>query len=54
MRAVYATDLSDAIETAVGSRTCLECLGGYGIDTVDLITLVGPHVTSGTLGPEVG
>ncbi len=54
MRAVYATDLSDAIETAIGSRTCLECLGRYGIDTVDLITVVGPNVTSGTLGPDVG
>jgi len=54
MRAVYATDLSDAIETAIGSRTCLECLQRYGIDEVDLITVTSPNVTTGMPGSDVG
>jgi len=54
MRAVYATDLSEAIETAIGSRTCLECLGRYGIDEIDLITVTSPNVTAGMPGSDVG
>jgi nucleotide-binding universal stress UspA family protein len=54
MRAVYATDLSDAIETAIGSRTCLECLERYGIDEIDLITVTSPNVTAGMPGSDVG
>ncbi|MEF8852233.1 MAG: universal stress protein [Haloarculaceae archaeon] len=54
MRAVYATDLSEAIETAIGSRTCLECLERYGIDAIDLITVTSPNVTAGMPGSDVG
>ncbi|AQL44338.1 universal stress protein [Halorientalis sp. IM1011] len=54
MRAVYATDLSEAIETAIGTRTCLECLGRYGIDTIDLVTVTSPNVTAGMPGSDVG
>lgn len=54
MRAVYATDLSAAIETAIGSRTCLECLERYGIDEIDLITVTSPNVTTGMVGADVG
>jgi nucleotide-binding universal stress UspA family protein len=54
MRAVYATDLSDAIEAAISSRTCLECLQRYGIDTIDLITVTSPNVTTGMPGSDVG
>ena len=54
MRAVYATDLSEAIETAIGSRTCLECLQRYGIDEIHLITVTSPNVTTGMPGNDVG
>lgn len=54
MRAVYATDLSAAIETAISSRTCLECLERYGIDEIDLITVTSPNVTTGMPGSDVG
>jgi nucleotide-binding universal stress UspA family protein len=54
MRAVYATDLSDAIETAIGSRTCLECLERYGIDEIHLVTVTSPNVTTGMPGSDVG
>lgn len=54
MRAVYATDLSEAIETAISSRTCLECLERYGIDEIDLITVTSPNVTTGMPGSDVG
>jgi nucleotide-binding universal stress UspA family protein len=50
MRAVFATDLSDAIEAALSSRTCLECLERYGIDEFDLITVTSPNVTAGMPG----
>jgi len=53
MRAVYATDLSDAIEAAIGDRTCLECLGRYGIDAIDLVTVTSPNVTAGMPGSDV-
>ena len=54
MRAVYATDLSSAIETAIGSETCLECLERYGIDVFDLITVTSPNVTTGMPGSDIG
>jgi len=54
MRAVYATDLSEAIETAIGSRTCLECLQRYGIEEIHLITVTSPNVTTGMPGSDVG
>jgi nucleotide-binding universal stress UspA family protein len=54
MRAVYATDLSAAIETAIGSQTCLECLQRYGIDEIDLVTVTSPNVTTGMPGSDVG
>ena len=54
MRAVYATDLSAAIDTAIDSRICLECLGRYGIDEIDLITVTSPNVTTGMPGSDVG
>ena len=54
MRAVFATDLSDAIESAISSRICLECLGRYGIDEFDLITVTSPNVTTGLPGSDIG
>jgi nucleotide-binding universal stress UspA family protein len=54
MRAVFATDLSDAIEAAITSRTCLECLERYGIDKIDLVTVTSPNVTTGMPGSDVG
>lgn len=54
MRAVYATDLSDAIETAIDSRVCLECLQRYGITGFDLVNVVSPNVTTGMPGSDVG
>ena len=54
MRAVLATDLSDAMDTAVESRVCLECLARYGIDAIDLITVTSPNVTTGMPGSDVG
>lgn len=54
MRAVYATDLSDAIDTAIDSRVCLECLGRYGIEEIDLLTVTSPNVTTGMPGSDIG
>jgi nucleotide-binding universal stress UspA family protein len=54
MQAVYATDLSDAIDAAIGSRICLECLGRYGITEIDLVTVTSPNVTTGMPGSDVG
>jgi nucleotide-binding universal stress UspA family protein len=53
MRAVYATDLSEAIEAAIETRTCLECLERYGIDAIDLVTVTSPNVTAGMPGSDV-
>lgn len=53
MRAVYATDLSAAIEAAIDSRICLECLGRYGITEIDLVTVTSPNVTTGMVGGDV-
>jgi hypothetical protein len=50
---VYATDLSEAIETAISSRSCLEGLGRYGIDEIDLVTVTSPNVTTGMPGSDV-
>lgn len=54
MQAVFATDLSDAIDAAIGSRICLECLGRYGITDIDLVTVTSPNVTAGMPGSDVG
>jgi nucleotide-binding universal stress UspA family protein len=54
MRAVFATDLSDAIETALESRICLECLGRYGVTEVHLLNVTSPNVTTGMPGSDVG
>jgi nucleotide-binding universal stress UspA family protein len=54
MRAVFATDLSGAIETALESRICLECLGRYGITEVHLLNVTSPNVTTGMPGSDVG
>ncbi|MHB9287639.1 universal stress protein [Halobacteriales archaeon Cl-PHB] len=53
MRAVYATDLSEAIDAAIGSRICLECLGRYGITEFHLVTVTSPNVTTGMVGGDV-
>lgn len=54
MRAVFATDLSDAIETAIDTRVCLECLGRYGITDIDLVTVINENVTTGMPGGDIG
>jgi nucleotide-binding universal stress UspA family protein len=54
MRAVYATDLSSAIDAAIDTRICLECLGRYGIEEIDLITVTSPNVTTGMPGSDIG
>jgi nucleotide-binding universal stress UspA family protein len=53
MRIVFATDLSDANEAAMRSRTCLECLDNIGVTEVHLVTVVPDNVTSGLPGMEV-
>ena len=53
MRAVYATDLSSAIDTAIDSRICLQCLGRYGIGEIELVTVTSPNVTAGMPGSDV-
>ena len=53
MRAVYATDLSSAIDTAIDSRICLKCLGRYGIDEIDLVTVTSPNITAGMPGSDI-
>jgi nucleotide-binding universal stress UspA family protein len=53
MRAVLATDLSDAIESAISSRICLKCLERYGITDIDLITVTSPNVTTGLVGSDI-
>jgi nucleotide-binding universal stress UspA family protein len=49
MRIVFATDLSDANEAAMRSRTCLECLERIGVTEVHLVTVV----SSGLPGMDV-
>jgi len=52
MRIVFATDLSDASEAAIRSRTCLECLDNIGVREVHLLTVVPDNVSSGLPGME--
>ncbi len=44
MRIVFATDLSEASEAAIRSRTCLECLGRIGVDEIHLVTVLPANV----------
>lgn len=53
MRIVFATDLSDASEAAIRSRTCLECLANIGVREVHLLTVVPDNVSSGLPGMDV-
>jgi nucleotide-binding universal stress UspA family protein len=53
MRIVFATDLSDANEAAIRSRTCLECLANVGVQEVHLLTVVPDNVSSGLPGMDV-
>jgi nucleotide-binding universal stress UspA family protein len=53
MEAVFATDLSGAIESALSSRVCLNCLRRYGIDSIDLLHVTSPNVTAGMPGSDV-
>jgi nucleotide-binding universal stress UspA family protein len=53
MRIVFATDLSDANEAAMRSRTCIECLKRIGVAEVHLITVVPDNVSSGLPGMDV-
>lgn len=53
MRIVFATDLSDANETAMRSRTCLDCLKRIGVTEVHLVTVVPDNVSSGLPGMDV-
>jgi nucleotide-binding universal stress UspA family protein len=52
MRIVFATDLSDANEAAIESRTCLECLDNIGVGDVHLLTVVPDNVSSGLPGMD--
>jgi nucleotide-binding universal stress UspA family protein len=53
MRIIFATDLSDANETAMRSRTCIECLARIGVTAVHLVTVVPDNVSSGLPGMDV-
>jgi nucleotide-binding universal stress UspA family protein len=53
MRIVFATDLSDANEAAVRSRTCLECLKNIGVTEVHLVTVVPDNVSTGLPGMDI-
>jgi nucleotide-binding universal stress UspA family protein len=53
MRIVFATDLSDANEAAMRSRTCVECLRRIGVTEVHLVTVVPDNVSSGLPGMDV-
>ncbi|KOX98095.1 universal stress protein [Halorubrum sp. ASP1] len=52
MKIVFATDLSDANEAAIESRTCLECLDNIGVREVHLLTVVPDNVSSGLPGMD--
>ena len=52
MRIVFATDLSDANEAAIESRTCLDCLDNIGVTEVHLLTVVPDNVSSGLPGMD--
>lgn len=53
MRIVFATDLSNANEAAISSRTCLECLGNVGVTAVDLVTVLPDTTPTGLGGFDV-
>ena len=53
MRIVFATDLSDANETAMRSRTCIECLKRIGVTEIHLVTVVPDNVSSGLPGMDI-
>jgi nucleotide-binding universal stress UspA family protein len=53
MRIVFATDLSDANEAAIRSRTCLDCLENIGVTEVHLVTVVPDNVSTGLPGMDV-
>ncbi|WP_318571038.1 universal stress protein [Salinigranum marinum] len=53
MRIVFATDLSDANEAAIRSRTCLECLKRIGVTDVHLVTVVPDNVSTGLPGMDI-
>jgi nucleotide-binding universal stress UspA family protein len=53
MRIIFATDLSDANEAAMRSRTCIECLKRIGVTEVHLVTVVPDNVSSGLPGMDV-
>jgi len=53
MRIVFATDLSDANEAAIRSRTCLECLKRIGVTEVHLVTVVPDNVSTGLPGMDI-
>lgn len=50
MRAIYATDLSEASEAAIENQTCLDCLDRIGVDTFHLVTVVPSNVHAGMPG----
>ena len=50
MKAVFATDLSEASDAAIDSRTCLECLSNVGVETVHIITVASSNVHYGVPG----
>ena len=50
MKAVYATDLSEASEATIANETCLECLDRIGIEEFHLVTVVPSNVHSGLPG----
>jgi nucleotide-binding universal stress UspA family protein len=53
MRIVFATDLSDANEATIRSRTCLECLKRIGVTDVHLVTVVPDNVSTGLPGMDI-
>ncbi|WEL17492.1 Nucleotide-binding protein, UspA family [Halorhabdus sp. SVX81] len=50
MKAVYATDLSEASEATIANETCLACLDRIGIEEFHLVTVVPSNVHSGMPG----
>ncbi|MFC4248491.1 universal stress protein [Natribaculum luteum] len=50
MRAVFATDLSEASTAAISTQACLECLNRIGIDEVHLVTVISSNVHYGMPG----
>jgi nucleotide-binding universal stress UspA family protein len=50
MKAIFATDLSEASETAIENRTCLDCLERAGVDQIHLVTVLAEMTPSGLPG----